>query len=63
MAFILALTWFLMRCVKSVSTTVVNLNPYDVADNLKARRILTQTRCSRAVPISSSPCWAWPSCC
>ena len=43
-AFILALTWFLMRCVKSVSTTVVNLNPYDVADNLKARRILTQTR-------------------
>ncbi len=43
-AFILALTWFLMRCVKSVSTTVINLNPYDVADNLKARRILTQTR-------------------
>lgn len=43
-ALILALTWFLMRCVKSVSTTVVDLNPYDVADNLKARRILTQTR-------------------
>ncbi|ALU87288.1 mechanosensitive ion channel protein [Herbaspirillum rubrisubalbicans M1] len=43
-AFILALTWFLMRCVKSVSLTVINLNPYDVADNLKARRILTQTR-------------------
>ncbi len=43
-ALILALTWFLMRCVKSVNTTIVNLNPYDVADNLKARRLLTQTR-------------------
>lgn len=43
-ALILALTWFLIRCVKSVSLTVINLNPYDVADNLKARRILTQTR-------------------
>ncbi|OWY26690.1 mechanosensitive ion channel family protein [Herbaspirillum robiniae] len=43
-ALILALTWFLMRCVKSVSVAVVKLNPYDVADNLRARRILTQTR-------------------
>ncbi|MBP0599023.1 mechanosensitive ion channel [Herbaspirillum sp. LeCh32-8] len=43
-ALILALTWFLMRCVKSVSVTVVKLHPYDIADNLKARRILTQTR-------------------
>ncbi|MFJ3047301.1 mechanosensitive ion channel family protein [Herbaspirillum chlorophenolicum] len=43
-ALILALTWFLIRCVKSVSVAVIKLNPYDVADNLKARRILTQTR-------------------
>jgi small-conductance mechanosensitive channel len=43
-ALVLALTWFLMRCVKSVSVTVIKLNPYDVADNLRARRILTQTR-------------------
>ncbi|TWC65086.1 mechanosensitive ion channel family protein [Herbaspirillum sp. SJZ099] len=43
-ALILALTWFLIRCVKSVSVAVIKLNPYDVADNLRARRILTQTR-------------------
>jgi len=43
-ALILALTWFVMRCIVSVSATVIQLNPYDVADNLKARRILTQTR-------------------
>src|SRR5450830_354624 len=41
---ILALTWLAMRCVTSISATVTQLNPYDVADNLKARRILTQTR-------------------
>jgi len=41
---ILALTWLAVKCVESVSATVVQLNPYDVADNLKARRILTQTR-------------------
>jgi small-conductance mechanosensitive channel len=43
-ALILALTWFLMRCVKSISVTIVKLHPYDIADNLKARRVLTQTR-------------------
>lgn len=43
-ALILALTWFVMRCIVSVSTTITQLNPYDVADNLRARRILTQTR-------------------
>ncbi|WP_343587576.1 mechanosensitive ion channel domain-containing protein [Herbaspirillum sp.] len=43
-ALILALTWFLIRCVKSVSVAVIKLNPYDVVDNLRARRILTQTR-------------------
>lgn len=41
---ILSLTWLAIRCVNSVSSTVVELNPYDVADNLRARRILTQTR-------------------
>src|SRR5450830_222606 len=43
-ALILALTWLAVKCIESVSVTVVQLNPYDVADNLKARRILTQTR-------------------
>ena len=41
---ILALTWLAMQCIKAVTVTVVNRNPADVIDNLKARRILTQTR-------------------
>jgi small-conductance mechanosensitive channel len=43
-ALILALTWLAMQCIESVSTTVVKLNSAEVADNLKARRVLTQTR-------------------
>ncbi|GAA4335437.1 mechanosensitive ion channel [Pigmentiphaga soli] len=43
-ALIVALTWLAHACVEAVSTTVIELNPYDVADNLKARRLLTQTR-------------------
>lgn len=43
-ALIVALTWCVMKCIESISTTITQLNPYDVADNLKARRILTQTR-------------------
>ena len=43
-ALILAMTWLVHRCVHAISATVVSLNPYDVVDNLKARRILTQTR-------------------
>jgi small-conductance mechanosensitive channel len=43
-ALIMALTWLAMACIHSVGTTVIQLNPYDVADNLKARRVLTQTR-------------------
>jgi small-conductance mechanosensitive channel len=43
-ALIVALTWCVMKCIESVSATITQLNPYDVADNLKARRILTQTR-------------------
>lgn len=41
---ILALTWLAMSCVSSIGVTVVRLNPSDVKDNLKARRVLTQTR-------------------
>jgi small-conductance mechanosensitive channel len=41
---ILAMTWLVHRCVHAISATVVSLNPYDVVDNLRARRILTQTR-------------------
>lgn len=43
-ALILALTWLAMRCVSSISTTVTELNPVNVQDNLRARRIQTQTR-------------------
>lgn len=41
---IVALTWLAMSCVASIGSTVTRLNPSDVADNLKARRLLTQTR-------------------
>lgn len=41
---ILALTWLAMSCVASIGSTVIRLNPADVVDNLKARRLLTQTR-------------------
>ena len=43
-ALIVALTWFAMQCIESVSATVISLHPYDVDDNLKARQVLTQTR-------------------
>lgn len=43
-ALISALTWCVMKCIASVSATIIALNPYDTADNLKARRVLTQTR-------------------
>jgi small-conductance mechanosensitive channel len=43
-ALIIALTWLAMRCIRALSATVVQLNPVSAADNLKARRILTQTR-------------------
>ncbi|MEO6918431.1 MAG: mechanosensitive ion channel domain-containing protein [Collimonas sp.] len=41
---IIALTWLVMRCIRALSATVIQLNPSTLADNLKARRILTQTR-------------------
>ncbi|MGS0741405.1 mechanosensitive ion channel family protein [Glaciimonas sp. GG7] len=43
-ALILALTWLAMRGIKTVSVTVINRHPADTIDNLKARRVLTQTR-------------------
>ena len=43
-ALIIALTWLVHCCINAISNTAVVLNPYDVIDNLKARRILTQTR-------------------
>ncbi|GAA5234961.1 mechanosensitive ion channel [Verticiella sediminum] len=44
MLFIAAVTWFAIRCVHAMGASVAARNPYEVADNLKARRILTQTR-------------------
>lgn len=41
---ILTLTWLVHVCINTVGDIVVAHNPYDVADNLRARRILTQTR-------------------
>ncbi len=41
---IISLTCFFMRCITAISATIAKLNPYDVADNFKARQLLTQTR-------------------
>ena len=37
-------TWLAVSAVKGVAEGVIKLHPYDVADNLRARRVLTQTR-------------------
>jgi small-conductance mechanosensitive channel len=42
-ALIASLTWLVMACVSSVASTVAKLHPVDVSDNLRARRLLTQT--------------------
>ncbi|VWX62184.1 Mechanosensitive ion channel protein MscS [Burkholderiales bacterium 8X] len=39
-----AVTWFLIRAVNGIADGVLAANPYDVTDNLHARRVLTQTR-------------------
>ncbi len=44
LALILALTVLAARCVAVASGALVKLNPYDVEDNLQARRVLTQAR-------------------
>ena len=43
-ALIIALTWLAMQAITAFGATVTQLNPATVADNLKARRVLTQTR-------------------
>lgn len=37
-------TWLAVRAVKGFAEGIIRENPWDVADNLNARRILTQTR-------------------
>lgn len=39
-----ALTWLGVRCVNAVSDAIIEKHPADVADNLQARRIQTQTK-------------------
>lgn len=41
---IIALTWFGVRCVRAIAGTIIELNPIDVADNLRARRVQTQAK-------------------
>lgn len=41
---IVCLTWLAMACVNSISKTIAELNPVDTLDNLRARRVLTQTQ-------------------
>jgi len=44
LAFAGALTWLGIRCVSALVDAVTRLNPVDAADNLHARRVVTQTR-------------------
>lgn len=47
---LLCLTWLLVRAIGAVERRIVRDNPLDVADNLAARRVQTQTRVlSRAI--------------
>jgi small-conductance mechanosensitive channel len=41
---IAALTWLAIMAVSSIQRTIAQLHPVDVADNLRARRVLTQTQ-------------------
>ena len=41
---IAAFTWLAIAAVRGVADAVIALHPRDVADNLQARRVLTQTR-------------------
>jgi len=40
---IVCLTWLAIACVNSIKKTISDLNPVDVLDNMRARRVLTQT--------------------
>jgi small-conductance mechanosensitive channel len=41
---ILAVTWAAVEAVRGVADAIIAKHPYDVDDNLEARRVLTQTR-------------------
>ncbi|MET0321143.1 MAG: mechanosensitive ion channel domain-containing protein [Duganella sp.] len=40
---IICLTWLAIACINSINRTISDLNPVNVTDNLRARRVLTQT--------------------
>ncbi|KQQ45327.1 mechanosensitive ion channel protein MscS [Duganella sp. Leaf126] len=40
---IICLTWLAIACINSINRTISDLNPVDVLDNMRARRVLTQT--------------------
>lgn len=42
--FIVGLTWLLVRAISGIADTVALLRPVTAADNLQARRVMTQTR-------------------
>jgi small-conductance mechanosensitive channel len=52
LALIAATTWLLVRAISGFADGVLAKNPYDVADNLQARRVLTQTRVLSRTAIS-----------
>jgi small-conductance mechanosensitive channel len=49
---IAAATWLVVRAISGFADGVLAKNPYDVADNLQARRVLTQTRVLSRTAIS-----------
>jgi small-conductance mechanosensitive channel len=49
---IAATTWLAVRAISGFADGVLAKNPYDVADNLQARRVLTQTRVLSRTAIS-----------
>ena len=44
LALIAVLTWMVAASITAASDALIRLNPYEVEDNLRARRVLTQTR-------------------
>jgi small-conductance mechanosensitive channel len=44
LALISALTWLGLRCVRAIAHTIIEMHPVDAPDNLRARRIQTQTK-------------------
>lgn len=50
---IMALTWVATSAIRGVADGIIQLNPADVADNLHARRIFTQTRVLSRIAIGA----------